>query len=279
LTFFPEASFIRERCTGCRACLEVCPTGAVTLHDGIPKFEGRICIGCGHCGAWCPENCHGLEPVPVGPFCSPENFRQLAASRRSIRHFSTEELSDVQLEELLSVVRYCPTGVNAQGITVVAWRGEAVRRELFAPIAALLRRLRFTGLPWLAGLLSGRGRVITRIAGGEDLVFCRAPLVLFFFVPRGNPTGQSDGVIAAATVMHQAGAMGLGTLWNGVARALYPLMRGWHTAAPRGGRLTAVLCAGTPFSSPGWLVPGRDWTLVTTGSTAGSKPVTAGDGP
>ena len=270
---------MRERCTGCSACVKVCPEGAVSMHGGIPRFDGRICIGCGHCGAWCPENCHGLEPAPPDLRCSPGSFMELAASRRSVRLFLQEELPDSLVAELLSVVQFCPTGVNAQGITVVEWKGEAVRRKLFEPLAALLRHLRFTGLTWLAGILTGQWTFMTRVMGGEDLVFRDAPLVLFFFVPWKNPTGAPDGDIAAATVMLHACAMGLGTFWNGVARAVYPVMRGWHAGAPKGGRLRAVLCVGRPLRKPSWLVPGRDWTAVEAGSIRGSGPVRAAGAP
>lgn len=273
MTFSPEGSFHPERCTGCAACVEACPSGAVTLRDGLPRFDPRSCIGCGHCGAWCPENCHRLETAPADPPCSPESFRALTASRRSVRSFRPDPISGARLEELLSVVPYCPTGVNAQGITVVVRSGESVRTELFEPLAAGLRRLRCTGLPRLAALLSGRGRAIEQVAGGEDLVFRAAPLVLFFFVPRRNPTAMSDGVIAATTVMHQASAMGLGTLWNGVARALYPVMRGWHAGAPRRCLLAAVLCVGEPVRRPAWLVPGREWCRVEVGEGNREDPV------
>jgi nitroreductase len=204
---------------------------------------------------------------------------ELAASRRSVRQFLQEEIPDSLVAELLSVVQFCPTGVNAQGMTVVVWRGERVRKNLFEPLAALLRHLRLTGLTWLAGILSGQGSFMTRVMGGEDLVFRGAPLVLFFFAPRKNPTGAADGDIAATTVMLHASTMGLGTFWNGVARVVYPVMRGWHAGAPKGGRLRAVLCVGRPLRKPSWLVPGRDWTALEAGNRAEREPVTTGAAP
>jgi hypothetical protein len=73
--------------------------------------------------------------------------------------------------------------------------------------------------------------------------------------------------------------MGLGTFWNGVAKALYPVIRGWHAGAPKGGRLGAVLCVGRPLRKPFSLVPGRDWTALEAGSFEGSERVTTRGAP
>lgn len=266
MRFYPDRLWRKELCTGCGICTLVCPAGAVSMDGKRPLFDPKGCIGCGHCGAWCPENCFGLTPAPFKGECTPETFRELTAIRRSVRRFAPGGISDDELRELLSVVQYCPTGVNAQGIRVVHWRGGAVGTGLVQPLSRFIRRLRFTGLPWLAGILSGEGKYLREIVSGEDPVFRGAPLVLFFYVPRRNPTSFSDGVIAATTVMHQATAMGLGTFWNGVAKVLYPVMSGWHRGAPGGCRLTAVLCVGKPLASPHWMVPGRDWEIVEAGN-------------
>ena len=42
-----------ERCTGCGACLEVCPTGALYLVDGKATVDGTLCHECEACLATC----------------------------------------------------------------------------------------------------------------------------------------------------------------------------------------------------------------------------------
>jgi NAD-dependent dihydropyrimidine dehydrogenase PreA subunit len=49
------------RCTGCGACVEVCPAGAITLVDGKARVDEELCTGCGACVDACPEG--AIQPV------------------------------------------------------------------------------------------------------------------------------------------------------------------------------------------------------------------------
>lgn len=239
----------------------VCITGAVRMHEGVPVFDREACIACGHCGAFCPENCFDLEPLPLEAV-SPEELRALMKGRRSVRRFSGTELTPETLRELLSVLGNSPTGVNAQGVTVVAYGRRAIEEDILASVRRTLRLLRPTGIPALLGLISGRSGYIKALADSSDVIFHGAQLALYFYVPRWNPTRKDDGVIAAASVMYHAVSMGLGTLWNGVAeRIAFMSGHSFRRNRPRGKRLTAVLCVGYPVDMPKWSVPDREWSL------------------
>lgn len=261
--FSPESVFDAASCSACGRCSVVCPVSAVSPdREGRPVFDAGRCIACGHCAAFCPSGAFGLpEPEAVEP-CGPESLLSLMRNRRSTRFFDAGGVTDAELERLLEPVGFSPTGVNACGLAVRAYRD----REALALGAGIVRTARLLGrcgLLRILGALTGTGPFLQREAAGEDLVFRNAPLVLFFYAPRRNPTSLSDGIIAATLVMTGAEAMGLGTFWNGVALALYPLMRGWRrsSGARRGMRLCAVLCAGRPAwrARP---VPPRDWELL-----------------
>ncbi len=45
----------QERCTGCGACVEVCPTGALYLVEGKAAVDGALCYECEACLAACPS--------------------------------------------------------------------------------------------------------------------------------------------------------------------------------------------------------------------------------
>ncbi len=256
MRFYPEEAFQRDLCTGCGTCLRLCPSMALVL-DGsgrVQEFRSN-CINCGHCGAYCPVNAFGLKPVSKGS--SPEALISLFSARRSTRLFVPVNLTEERLSLLLRPVGYAPTGTNSQGITVVAIQGvDRIQAMVVDPVRRFLRPF----LP-LASRTGFRHQA-RDFADGGDPITRRAPCLLFFFVPRKNTTPCEDGVIAATMVSLQAEAMGLGCLWNGVVKILFPFLGSLRKFKPRGAGLRAVLCVGERQLEPLHEVPGRDCITV-----------------
>ena len=50
-----------ELCTGCGACVEICPTEAISLHDGKARVDGDKCVDCGVCESECPADAISVE--------------------------------------------------------------------------------------------------------------------------------------------------------------------------------------------------------------------------
>lgn len=46
----------REKCTGCMACVNVCPNGAISIEDGKSVTDYEKCTGCGVCVTHCLQN-------------------------------------------------------------------------------------------------------------------------------------------------------------------------------------------------------------------------------
>lgn len=57
----------RSRIVGCRRCLDLCPTGAITPAGDHVSIDAQICAGCGQCAAACPTGAasYALPPSDV----------------------------------------------------------------------------------------------------------------------------------------------------------------------------------------------------------------------
>jgi ferredoxin len=46
----------QELCTGCNACVEICPAEAIENDGGVATIDENLCILCGKCQVNCPQN-------------------------------------------------------------------------------------------------------------------------------------------------------------------------------------------------------------------------------
>jgi NAD-dependent dihydropyrimidine dehydrogenase PreA subunit len=79
-----------SRCTGCGACVDVCPGGAMALIDGKACVDVEACIGCEACIDTCPEGAiqptvqGELVPVPERPAPAVQQPSPLAVSASAV---------------------------------------------------------------------------------------------------------------------------------------------------------------------------------------------------
>jgi ferredoxin len=55
----------RSKIVGCRRCLDLCPTGAITPTGDHVVIDAAICAGCGQCAAACPTGAAGYALPPA----------------------------------------------------------------------------------------------------------------------------------------------------------------------------------------------------------------------
>jgi ferredoxin len=55
----------RSRIVGCRRCLDLCPTSAITPAGNYVSIDPNVCAGCGQCAAVCPTGAAAYALPPA----------------------------------------------------------------------------------------------------------------------------------------------------------------------------------------------------------------------
>jgi Fe-S-cluster-containing hydrogenase component 2 len=146
----------KETCTKCGACIGAC-AGSIIIpqEDGYPLlFPGadQYCLRCGHCVGVCPTGSITHKEMPLAE-CPPidkkqeasfKQISQLIKSRRSIREFQDKAVPREEIERIIEVARYAPTGGNRQE---VQWLVIDDKEEL--------RNLTAIGVDWFRSMADG----------------------------------------------------------------------------------------------------------------------------
>lgn len=98
-----------DNCTGCEACIEVCPVDCIYKLEGedLPTLQGFVdidlerCIGCDLCAKWCPwDAIEMVAPTEIvaavankggPPQYVAENQERLVAVAQSLQDFAFEQ--------------------------------------------------------------------------------------------------------------------------------------------------------------------------------------------
>jgi len=211
-------------CDNCGICAAVCPLGVLSITAGAlvaPEDRKARCVSCGHCEAVCPRGAINItgQLLADAPHLqstrgvSAEMIRDYFLSRRSIRKYKPEAVSKEALENVLDIVRYAPSAVNAQPVKWVVLYDAAKLNEITKAVVAWMESAVSAKHP-LAEPLNFRGLIIGW-KKGLDPITRHAPHVIVACGLKDDRRAPADATIALTHLELLAPAFGLGACWAG----------------------------------------------------------------
>ena len=218
----------KELCIKCGLCAKDCPQGALEM-DEFPVLDEELCFECSHCLAVCPTG--ALSILGKSPNDSTllekntptaDQMETLIKGRRSVRYYRDENVAPETIQTLLNIASHAPTGVNMRSVlfTVIDNKEtmDAFREDVYAQLAKVLPEEvpeNDIALEYLSFAVKKREE------NGSDVIFRRAPHVVITSSPLATTCPEADTHIALAYFELMAQSMGLGTLWDGIAKMMF----------------------------------------------------------
>ena len=221
----------KEKCIKCGACIKECITYSIEQDSEnfaqISTDGESRCISCQHCFAVCPvgaitfEDKKSQEAFPQ-KFANSLDVLDLIRSRRSIRQFKQENISEDDWLKIKEMLPYIPTGCNYNGLHFSFIESktamDSIREYVNNKVLKLISN-RFTQK--YAGKFV---KFKTAFENGEDIIFRNAPHMIVVSSHIHAPCANVDPIIALSYIELYAQSLGLGTCWCGFAQACFKLL-------------------------------------------------------
>ena len=267
-------SIDQDLCTQCGICVTRCLMNYKEVEGVITSSASMAtCNLCGHCMSLCPTDAISHSLMDMNNFIkieeevdyNPDEFIQFIRRRRSHRSFKEKEVPREDLEKLVEMCRYIPTGSNLQTaeIKVISNKDK-------------IKQLSDLTVDYFMGMISKvEGQVKQYLSEGKELpkeleemndfvkryrlmgtareldldpILHKAPVLMVFHSAPSPSTPRDDCVIAAQTVVLAAMTMGLGTCYIGLfcfsANSSTPVKDALNI--PAGNKVYSVLVMGYP---------------------------------
>jgi nitroreductase len=162
------------------------------------------------------------------------DFFEVLKTRRTIRSYQPEPLSDAELQELIDMAVLAPSGMNSQPWAFTVILDRAVLRRLNEIVTGILRT------PEILQRMPTEA-MRNRIMDPAYDIFYGAPALIVISGDAQAPTAAADCHLAAENLFLAAHALGLGTCYMGFlmfaqthpeVRRLLRLPEGYKIVAP-----------------------------------------------
>jgi nitroreductase/NAD-dependent dihydropyrimidine dehydrogenase PreA subunit len=214
-----------EKCVSCGDCVTACPAIFHPAGGKIRVVDEEHCHLCGHCLALCPEDAiviRELDPrefpdLPADLRIAPDTLSAFLRSRRSCRVFADREVPRREMDKLIDIARYAPSGHNSQNFEFLVVQDRELIRTLagrtavfFGNLHKMLSAPGVTLPPWLQTHMRGFRLNWEWHQAGKDRIFRNAPALIVVHALAENASAAQNCHLAMSHIMLQAHAMGLG---------------------------------------------------------------------
>jgi len=198
----------KNLCISCGLCVKDCVSSALELKNNKAEVIAQDCIKCGHCVAICPKSAVSMtgfedEPEKLVPEIKVDAnalMHQLKG-RRTMRRFTTQDVSPEMIAQVIEAGRYTPSGTNRQTVSYVVLRKNI---DVYEKIAlSLFRRVK-----WIVDIFTNK---FNRTHIDDHFFFKKAPVAIVI-----KSTDMLDGALAASSMELMAQSLGLGVLYSGL---------------------------------------------------------------
>ena len=284
-----------EKCINCLECVAECPShfflNEKNDSENIVLFSDPYssCIQCGHCLSICPTDAiiyQSIEKIINIPKNSMDfntlfpQLKLLLQTKRSIRRYHTDPVSETKIKEILDVMKYAPSASNARAwkfliltdpkkiktLSLEIVKTISLTRKLvtnffiknFFIYGELRKTIKEPGFP------VSLDRIINDSLAGKNPIFFDAPCVIFLYSPKyGNLAGCDSGIIMTYGML-AAETLGLGSCWIGIAQESLQRLRSLSKfiGIPRGHMVWGCFTLGKPVPKFNQIPPRPDLSVI-----------------
>lgn len=235
--------------------------------------DEKCCSVCGRCVALCPAdavthsemNMENFPEIGKSDLLTTDDFAEFLRQRRSHRAFLAKPIPEPDVEKLVDIVRYCPTGSNSQMVELLVIQNPEKIKKLSdlsvdfmvksgAEAIKEVETLKAEGKanPEEIGqmeMMALYGNIMKQSREmGMDPVFYNAPAVMVFHSKDVGFSKKDDCVIASTTMGLLSRTMGLEFTYIGIFEGAangYPAVMK-ELGLPEGNKVFSVIIVGYP---------------------------------
>ncbi len=271
-----EIRRLEDKCNKCMLCVQDCIAGVWRDIDKLPTVAvPELCNRCSHCLAVCPLSAiehDSLDAKQVRrikkKLLDPEAYREIAISRRSVRHYQNKPVPRDLIEKIIDLARYSPTASNLQNVQYIMVADKELIQKISKRIFAFSNRiLKWSQMRWGKLMLIALARTDfaksiipylkvmdyyrQQAEAGRDYILHNAPLLMLLHAPAHSSFSCDNCNIAATNITNYTHALGLGTCYIGFLTMVLRYdrtLRRWLDI-PKGRRVFVSLVMGYPAYS------------------------------